>query len=70
MALIEILKVKEKDGKVIVTMVYNGNLREVVKNYYKVTRATERRIRDFLYQTIMEGILKHKRKGLGRDERD
>jgi len=70
-ALIEILKIIEtKEGGAKITIAYNNDLKETVKNYFGVKTATKNRIKTFLYQAIMEGILRHKRKGLARDEKE
>jgi len=66
-ALITITKVELKNDKAKVTFEYNNDLKDTICNYYGVKRATKAKIRDFFLQAVMEGVMKHKRRGLGRD---
>ena len=67
-AIIEIEKIiEQKNGKVKVTFKYNNDIKNTVCSYYGIKRATKKKIGEFFLQAIMEGVLRHKRKGLGRD---
>ena len=68
-AIIKVTNITEKkNGKMSVTFEYDNDLKETVRLYYGVEKATKQKIKDFFHQAIMEGVLRHKRKGFGKIE--